>query len=164
MTTVEVYVSYCPTSSTVYGMPLRLAANSTSPATNANLTALDPNSNSTAAPTNSSSSSTLGTPLCNQCPNSAGICCPPTVECDDNDGKCPLYALERSGNTINGYLIAQVMNSTAPVAGRKKMRARVRSKQEEKRHRQEKAVAKSGRDVEIDARIHKKRKAHKKHF
>jgi hypothetical protein len=34
-----------------------------------------------------------------------------------------LFALENAGNTINGYLIQQVLNSTAPVAGRKKVRA-----------------------------------------
>ncbi len=45
------------------------------------------------------------------------------MACDASDGKCPIYALENSGNTINGYLIQQVVNSTAPVAGRKKVRA-----------------------------------------
>ncbi|KAK5233244.1 hypothetical protein LTR47_005741 [Exophiala xenobiotica] len=67
-------------------------------------------------------------PLCNTCPNSVGICCPPTVECEDDDdgGKCPVAALEMSGNTINGYLIAQVMNSTAPVEGKRRVRGRAR--------------------------------------
>ncbi|KAK5304993.1 hypothetical protein LTR99_004059 [Exophiala xenobiotica] len=66
--------------------------------------------------------------LCNTCPNSVGICCPPTVECEDDDdgGKCPVAALEMSGNTINGYLIAQVMNSTAPVEGKRRVRGRAR--------------------------------------
>ena len=78
-----------------------------------------------------------GNALCNTCPNSVGICCPPTVECDDDDGKCPAPALEMSGNTINGYLIAQVMNSTAPVEGKRRVRARVRVKT-----REEKALSK----------------------
>ncbi len=156
MTTVEVYVSYCPTSA-AYDMALRFGGNFTSPAVNNNLMA--PSNSSSGR---NSSSSTRETSLCNQCPNSVGICCPPTVQCDANDGKCPLYALENSGNTINGYLIAQVMNSTAPVAGRKKARARVRSdKHEDKHHRH------GHDDREVDARIHSKKKkgrAHKKHF
>ncbi|KAK5259206.1 hypothetical protein LTR20_006551 [Exophiala xenobiotica] len=70
----------------------------------------------------------LDNALCNTCPNSVGICCPPTVECEDDDdgGKCPVAALEMSGNTINGYLIAQVMNSTAPVEGKRRVRGRAR--------------------------------------
>jgi hypothetical protein len=50
------------------------------------------------------------------------------VSCDEDDGKCPQFALELSSNTLNGYLIAQVMNSTAPVAGRRKVRALPRKK------------------------------------
>ena len=79
------------------------------------------------SPSNSTSSSSENT-LCIVCPNSVGICCPHTVSCDEDDGKCPESALELSGNTLNGYLIAQVMNSTAPVAGRRKVRALTRKK------------------------------------
>lgn len=86
-----------------------------------------PASNFTVPTTNSSSSSDDNA-LCNTCPNSVGICCPPTVLCDEDDGKCPQSALELSSNTLNGYLIAQVMNSTAPVAGRRKVRALPRKK------------------------------------
>lgn len=77
---------------------------------------------------NSSPDDNIDNPLCQTCPNSVGVCCPPTVSCDDADGKCPEQALVLSSNTINGYLIAQVMNSTAPVAGRKKVRALPRKK------------------------------------
>lgn len=115
---------------------LRLGTNSTSPNhgsgsnSGSNMTDLalsNTNSSRFIVPTtdstyNSSSTDTLNA-LCNTCPNSVGICCPPTVDCDGEDGKCPLYALENSHNTLNGYLIAQVMNSSAPVAGRKKVRA-----------------------------------------
>jgi len=85
-----------------------------------------------------------------------GICCPPTVECGDQDGKCPTYALENSGNTINGYLIAQVMNSTADVAGKKKVRKRVRSTTEE--NAQERA-----RRRDLDVHVAHRRK-HRKQF
>ncbi|KIX96397.1 uncharacterized protein Z520_07663 [Fonsecaea multimorphosa CBS 102226] len=124
--TVSVYLSYCPEPMGANDI-LRLAggSNMTSPPTSSNTTLPYYSS-----PSSSSSNTTLlannstGTnPLCQTCPNTVGVCCPPTVRCQADDGKCPLYALENSGNTINGYLIAQVMNSSAPVAGRKKVRA-----------------------------------------
>ncbi|OQV09420.1 hypothetical protein CLAIMM_13545 isoform 2 [Cladophialophora immunda] len=129
--TVSVYLSYCPDPMGVNDM-LRLAGGSGG-GVSSNMTSSSPSGaypNSTAPYSSLHSNSTLSTgnstgpnPLCQTCPNSVGICCPPTVHCSADDGKCPLYALENSGNTINGYLIAQVMNSSAPVAGRKKVRA-----------------------------------------
>ena len=98
-------------------------------------------------------------PLCNTCSNSVGICCPPTVECDDSDGKCPLYALEMSHNTLNGYLIAQVMNSSAPVAGRKKMRALVRPS-----HGKQNKSSKEGEGGAMKNGKSQRRKAHRKQF
>ncbi|KIW74068.1 hypothetical protein Z517_12478 [Fonsecaea pedrosoi CBS 271.37] len=130
--TVSVYLSYCPDDAGGTNGMLRLAG-----ADSSNVTRGDgagdgmTYSNTTSrysSPSSSNSSFPLGNstdanPLCQTCPNSVGICCPPTVYCSADDGKCPLYALENSGNTINGYLIAQVMNSSAPVAGRRKVRA-----------------------------------------
>ncbi|KIW14316.1 hypothetical protein PV08_07098 [Exophiala spinifera] len=84
--------------------------------------------------------------LCNVCPNSAGICCPPGVTCDDDDGKCPLYAVERAGNTINGYLIPQVMNSSAPVDGQRRHMARVRVKSREEKERETEMDSKGARE------------------
>ncbi|EXJ83098.1 hypothetical protein A1O1_06716 [Capronia coronata CBS 617.96] len=144
VTTVEVYVSYCPgpmdnallrlgTNFTGYtaadGNGNGNGSNMTSPALSPDND--DVNSRFIVPTTHSSSNSTsnnstslgIDNALCNTCPNSVGICCPPTVDCDGADGKCPLYALENSHNTLNGYLIAQVLNSSAPVAGRKKVRA-----------------------------------------
>ncbi|KAK4947572.1 hypothetical protein LTR10_013518 [Elasticomyces elasticus] len=141
--TVSVFVSYCPT--VMSDMPLFRANTSTSPAN------IDDNSNYT-VPTHPEGDN----PLCNQCQNSAGICCPPTVECGDQDGKCPTYALENSGNTINGYLIAQVMNSTADVAGKKKVRKRVRSTADE--NTQDRT-----RRKELDVHVAHRRK-HRKQF
>ncbi|KAJ9622143.1 hypothetical protein H2204_011650 [Knufia peltigerae] len=74
--------------------------------------------------------------LCNVCPNSVGICCPPGVTCDEDDGKCPQHAVEMAGNTINGYLIPQVMNSSAPVEGQRRHMARVRVKSREEKERE----------------------------
>jgi hypothetical protein len=119
--TVSVYLSYCAdTTGNAGGGNYRLDldgdANSTQVAS------LHLNNTLPDSPS-SRSNSTLGSPLCQVCPESVGVCCPPTVSCSTADGKCPLYALENGGNMINGYLIQQVTNSTAPVAGRKKVRA-----------------------------------------
>lgn len=35
-------------------------------------------------------------PACRECPNSAGICCPPNARCDEL-GKCPWSAMEAMG-------------------------------------------------------------------
>ncbi|EXJ54332.1 hypothetical protein A1O7_09670 [Cladophialophora yegresii CBS 114405] len=131
--TISVYLSYCPDPTAGAGTGadaiFRLASSSNttqgiSPAiSNRNGTLspgyTSPYTNSTAA----SNSTTNLNPLCQVCPESVGVCCPPTVSCSADDGKCPLFALENSGNLINGYLIQQVVNSTAPVAGRRKVRA-----------------------------------------
>ncbi|KIW62804.1 hypothetical protein PV04_10935 [Phialophora macrospora] len=133
--TVSVYLSYCPASTAGAGAdsifrlasssnttdlisPVKLDLNGTSPL---GYTSPYPNWNSNS--TSASNSTINPNPLCQVCPNSVGVCCPPTVSCSADDGKCPLLALENSGNTINGYLIQQVLNSSAPVAGRKRVRA-----------------------------------------
>ncbi|KAK5453493.1 hypothetical protein LTS15_006678 [Exophiala xenobiotica] len=142
--TVSVFVSYCATDmpgnaggggsegdviNNIFGnnntliSPVLAGANGTSGADGGGAGGGEINANQTM--------SVHGSPdnaLCNTCPNSVGICCPPTVECEDDDygGKCPVAALEMSGNTINGYLIAQVMNSTAPVEGKRRVRGRAR--------------------------------------
>ncbi|KAL2405669.1 hypothetical protein ABEF95_005679 [Exophiala dermatitidis] len=158
VTTIEVYVSYCP-GPMDGAAALKFGTNSTSPTSPTSLNNSTNNSSSHDSgpapysgpdsdanprfivPTTHGSGTngtTNGTDitsdnaLCNTCPNSVGICCPPTVDCDDDDGKCPLFALENSHNTINGYLIAQVMNSTAPVAGRKKVRGLMKPKTPER--------------------------------
>ncbi|EXJ77263.1 hypothetical protein A1O3_10421 [Capronia epimyces CBS 606.96] len=95
--------------------------------------------------------------LCNTCPNSVGICCPPTVECDGDDGKCPLYALENSHNTLNGYLIAQVMNSSAPVAGRKKVRALPKPKNDVTRAKDQQERGKSAKKAHLAKKAHRRR-------
>jgi len=127
-TTIEVYVSYCPDPALVSGL-MRLGQNFSSSGAGGyrepdtpsfNISSIS-NSSSPVMNTTSSSDGDSYDP-CNVCPNSVGLCCPPGVPCDE-DGKCPWYAIERSSQSINGYLIAQVMNSTAPVAGRKKVRA-----------------------------------------
>ncbi|OCT48492.1 hypothetical protein CLCR_03890 [Cladophialophora carrionii] len=127
--TISVYLSYCPapTAGTSADSMFRLASsyNTTqgiSPAI-ANLNGTSPYTNSTANSTFALNSTVNANPLCQVCPNSVGVCCPPTVSCSADDGKCPLFALENSGNMINGYLIQQVVNSSAPVAGRRKVRA-----------------------------------------
>lgn len=124
-TTIEVYVSYCPQpilAGAIMGLGTNFSSSSFDDATNPHaFNASDPNS----SPVDDDNTDN---PLCQTCPNSVGVCCPPTVSCDDADGKCPEQALVLSSNTINGYLIAQVMNSTAPVAGRKKVRALPRKK------------------------------------
>ncbi|EXJ69371.1 uncharacterized protein A1O5_07407 [Cladophialophora psammophila CBS 110553] len=164
--TVSVYLSYCPESTMGINDILRLASGSNVTSLSGpilNMTSSSSTStNSTVLP---ASNSTVSNPLCQTCPNSVGICCPPTVHCSADDGKCPLYALENSGNTINGYLIAQVMNSSAPVAGRKKIRAL------EKKHNN---VGKGfgGKDlVELEVEVERqlkrrqeKKRAHRKQF
>lgn len=162
--TIEVYVSYCPLP--VADSPFRLDTNSSATSNALGTNTTDP---STASGSDSGSNSTISAQLgadnalCNTCPNSVGICCPPTVECDDSDGKCPQYALELSHNTINGYLIAQVMNSTAPVSGRRKLRALVRSRHDEAELREAREKASHG-DVLAMVKTHKKGRAYKKQF
>ncbi|KAL6241684.1 hypothetical protein RBB50_011466 [Rhinocladiella similis] len=91
--------------------------------------------------------------LCNACPNSAGICCPPGVTCDEEDGKCPQHAVEKAGYTINGYLIPQVMNSSAPVEGQRRHMARVRVKSREEKERELRMDSKGVReDVKMEQR------------
>ncbi|KEF58398.1 uncharacterized protein A1O9_06324, partial [Exophiala aquamarina CBS 119918] len=131
-TTIEVYVSYCPDPAPAGGI-MRLGQNFSLSGTGsypgANRHSFNINdSDSTSSTTNSTSSSDDGNAICTTCPNSVGICCPPNVPCNEDDGKCPQFAIELSSQTINGYLIAQLMNSTAPVAGRKKVRALPRKK------------------------------------
>lgn len=132
-TTIEVYVSYCPDPALAGGL-MNLGMNfSTSDGgtyhggNGQTLNLTDPAL--TVSSTNGTSSD--DNPLCNVCSNSVGICCPPTVSCENDSGKCPEMALRLSGNTINGYLIAEVMNSTAPVAGRRKVRALPRRKSDD---------------------------------
>ena len=135
--------------------------------TNMNLNSTTPYissySNSLLADNSSTSSNTTVNPLCQVCPNSVGVCCPPTVTCDDSDGKCPIWALENGGNTINGYLIQQVVNSTAPVAGRKKVRALAKKNVDELGIGSD--LVRLEMEVEQGLKRHKtKRKAHHKHF
>ena len=40
-------------------------------------------------------------PTCRECPNSAGICCPPNAQCDEL-GKCPWVAMEAMGYILHG--------------------------------------------------------------
>ncbi|OAP54841.1 hypothetical protein AYL99_11289 [Fonsecaea erecta] len=188
--TVSVYLSYCPDPMGANDI-LRLAgdSNKTSSSmpngaaqiaskTNSLYSSSSSNSNTTLPANNSTDTN----PLCQTCPNSVGVCCPPTVRCAADDGKCPLYALENSGNTINGYLIAQVMNSSAPVAGRKKVRALEKKQQQQQHHKigsagegqDDTATAKGfgGKDlldleagVERQLQRHKeKKRAHRKQF
>jgi hypothetical protein len=92
-----------------------------------------------------------------------GVCCPPTVSCDDADGKCPLYALVNSGNTINGYLIQQVVNSSAPVVGKKKIRALAKKSVDELNVGSDLALLEA--KVKTSLKWHKaKRKAHHRQF
>lgn len=134
-TTIEIYVSYCPEPSLTGGLD-QLASNFSSSGAGSyrganahsfNVSDVEgaslssPSSNLTLDSNNNNSSSHNGP--CITCRESVGICCPPTVQCEEPSSKCPQMALELSSNTINGYLIAQVMNSTAPVAGRRKVRA-----------------------------------------
>lgn len=179
VTSVIVYLSYCPTNSMDGGGMLQLASNASA----TSLPSTSPSNGSTGSTsllsaTYNFNNTNSDNPLCNQCPNSVGICCPPTVSCSQDDGKCPQRALELSHNTINGYLIAQVMNSTAPVAGRKKVRALVRPSPPSPDD--EAAAAGQGRsygtrDDKHETHVeegkmarsehsHKKRKAHRKQF
>ena len=41
-------------------------------------------------------------PACRECPNSAGICCPPNAKCDEL-GKCPWKAMEAMGYIRFGF-------------------------------------------------------------
>ncbi|KIW93374.1 uncharacterized protein Z519_05979 [Cladophialophora bantiana CBS 173.52] len=163
--TVSVYLSHCPESTMGTNDILRLASGSNVTSfSRPNFNMISSSSSSTNSTVLPASNSTVGNPLCQTCPNSVGICCPPTVHCSADDGKCPLYALENSGNTINGYLIAQVMNSSAPVAGRKKIRAL-----EKKRDNVGKGFG--GKDlvaleVEVERQLqrHQEKRAHRKQF
>ncbi|ETI20579.1 hypothetical protein G647_08617 [Cladophialophora carrionii CBS 160.54] len=127
--TISIYLSYCPDPTAGAGADsmFRLASSYN---TTQGISPAIPSLNDTSPYTNSNANSTFAlnstidtNPLCQVCPNSVGVCCPPTVSCSADDGKCPLFALENSGNMINGYLIQQVVNSSAPVAGRRKVRA-----------------------------------------
>ena len=99
--TVEVYVSYCPTTMPGYGMPrigsnftLDINGTSNAPYPLMNSTLLNstyPTLNATnyTAPTNDV------IPACKQCPNTA-LCCAPDAVCD-GEGKCPQWAIEAMG-------------------------------------------------------------------
>ena len=58
---------------------------------------LDVNGTSLANTTQTSTTQDSETvPACRECPNSAGICCPPNAKCDEL-GKCPWSAMEAMG-------------------------------------------------------------------
>ncbi|KAJ9614366.1 hypothetical protein H2200_002502 [Cladophialophora chaetospira] len=134
--TVSVYLSYCPDPTGDANALLSLLSSNGTSAAILNLNDTSPlgyTSPYSSLPSNSTlpSNTTLPNAICQECPNSVGVCCPPTVSCDVSDGKCPQFAIVNAGNTINGYLIQQVMNSTAPVAGKKKVRALARKRSDE---------------------------------
>ena len=99
--TVEVYVSYCPTSDN--RMP-RIAGNLTSSAVSHYPTA----SNLTS---DTSNGTTLDNPLCNICPNDSGTCCPPETTCG-TQGHCPWGALMGAGYVLGGFNVVAAKNSS----------------------------------------------------
>lgn len=112
--TVEIYVSYCPTSGVAgYGMPLlgniSAQAGTVQPYRFANTSTNS--SNSTLRTTNNATAnSTIDADYpCRQCPNSAGICCPRTTICD-SAGKCPWKALIDNGYIKYGLNMVEARN------------------------------------------------------
>lgn len=50
-------------------------------------------------------------PACRECPNSAGICCPPNAKCDEL-GKCPWSAMEAMGYIRFGICMVNWRNTS----------------------------------------------------
>jgi hypothetical protein len=122
--TVSVYLSYCPAGTDAASLN-RVASSSDNSTSPYHITSDILNTFNQTSPANHTTpqNSTFD-PLCQSCPNTAGVCCPPTVSCSPDDGKCPDYAMENSGYTLNGYLKVLVVNSTGVhVEGKKKVRA-----------------------------------------
>jgi hypothetical protein len=93
-TTIEVYVSYCPTNLPAGGVP-RLGSNFSSPEQLVNASMRnETHSNSTFNQINSTNVTEPDHELWfgRSCSESAGICCPPDVKCD-HLGKCPWAAM-----------------------------------------------------------------------
>jgi hypothetical protein len=110
-TTIEVYVSYCPTTLPAGALP-RLGSNFSSPeylVDAALQNGTDLNSTLSGLSSTNSTQPDDGIPLCKVCPESAGVCCPLDVECDHLK-KCPWEAMKGMGCVTHGDFLVNGRN------------------------------------------------------